>query len=162
GLGAAVARHLVATHGVTDLLLASRRGPHADGAADLRDELSALGATVTVAACDVSDRAAVAAMLDAIPQDRPPTAVVHAAALLDDGLVESLTPQRLRRVLAPKAVAAWHLHELTAGRELTAFVLFSSIAGIMDGTGQGNYAAANAALDALAQHRAAQGLPATS
>ncbi|MFF8845289.1 type I polyketide synthase [Streptomyces sp. NPDC015127] len=162
GLGALVARHLVVEHGVRHLLLAGRRGPAAPGAAELTSELTALGARVTVAACDVADRDALARLLAAVPADHPLTGVIHAAGVLDDALVTSLTPGQLDRVLGPKADAAWALHELTEDLPLDAFVLFSSVAGLLDPLGQGNYAAANAFLDALARHRRSQGLPATS
>ncbi|MGC0328984.1 acyl transferase domain-containing protein/acyl carrier protein [Streptomyces sp. SAI-170] len=161
-LGAAVARHLVHTHGVRHLLLASRRGPDAPGAAALRDELTAAGATVTAAACDIADRTALAALLDQVPADRPLRGVVHAAGVLDDGVITSLTPERVEAVLRPKVDAALNLHELTAERDLTAFVLFSSAAGVLGSPGQGAYAAANAFLDALAARRRAAGLPGTS
>ncbi|MFJ1709421.1 type I polyketide synthase, partial [Kitasatospora sp. NPDC088346] len=157
-LGSTVARHLVAEYGVRHLLLAGRRGPQAPGADDLTDELTALGATVTLAACDLTDREAVAALLTGIPAGRPLTAVVHAAGDLDDGVVTALTPGRVDTVLAPKAEAAQHLHGLTRELPLAAFVLFSSAAGVFGGPGQANYAAANAHLDALAQHRRARGL----
>ncbi|WP_446592266.1 SDR family NAD(P)-dependent oxidoreductase, partial [Streptomyces sp. LARHCF249] len=162
GLGALVARHLVAGHGVRHLLLAGRRGADAPGAAELMDELQELGAQVAVAVCDVSDRHALAALLAAVDPDHPLCGVVHAAGVLDDAVITSLTPERVSGVLAPKADAAWHLHELTEGLGLTAFVLFSSIAGTLGSTGQGNYAAANAFLDALAADRRATGLAATS
>ncbi|MGW2995281.1 SDR family NAD(P)-dependent oxidoreductase, partial [Streptomyces sp. NPDC001193] len=157
-LGGLVARHLVTGHGVRDLLLVSRRGDQAPGAAQLRAELAELGAQVAFAACDVADREAVAALV----AEEPFTAVVHLAGVLDDGVIESLTPQRMDTVLRPKVDAALHLHELTADRELTAFVLFSSAAGVLGNAGQGNYSAANAFLDALAAHRRANGLAAQS
>ncbi len=162
GLGALIARHLVAEHGARRLLLVSRSGSEAAGAAEFRDELEAQGAAVEIAACDVSKRADLAALLGAIPAAHPLGAVIHSAAVLDDGVLESQDGERLARVMAPKASAAWHLHELTAELDLSHFVLFSSAAGLLGNPGQAGYAAANAFLDALAERRRAEGLPALS
>ncbi|WP_327045448.1 SDR family NAD(P)-dependent oxidoreductase [Microbispora sp. NBC_01189] len=162
GLGAVIARHLVAEHGVRSLLLAGRRGPAARGAAELAGELRALGAEVSVAACDVSDRAAVAALLAGVPRGRPLTGVVHAAGVAENALINTITPADVDLSLRAKADGAWHLHELTAGLDLSAFVLVSSAGGQVLAAGQAGYAAANVFLDALAVHRTAAGLPATS
>jgi polyene macrolide polyketide synthase len=161
-LGALLARHLVLEHGVSHLLLASRRGADAPGAFELRVELEALGAEVKLAACDVAERSELEQLLAGIATEWPLAGVVHAAGLIDDGVIGSLTAERLERPLRAKADAAWHLHELTERLPLRAFVLFSSAAGVLGGPGQGNYAAANAFLDALAGHRRARGLAGTS
>jgi acyl transferase domain-containing protein/acyl carrier protein len=161
-LGALLARHLVNNHAVVSLLLTSRRGSRAPGAEQLAAELRELGARVEICACDVSDREQLSRLLDSVPSEYPLCAVMHAAGILDDGMIDSLTPERVSRVFAPKADAAWHLHELTDELDLSAFVLFSSSTSIFGGPGQANYAAANAFLDSLAVHRRALGLPGTS
>ncbi|WP_459802094.1 type I polyketide synthase [Herbidospora sp. RD11066] len=152
----------LAGRGVRDLLLVGRRGENAPGAGALRDRLAELGARVTFAAADVGDRAALERVLAGIPADRPLTAVFHAAADLDDGLIDTLTPERAERVLRVKAGGARHLHDLTRDLDLTAFVLFSSVSGVCGLPGQGNYAPGNAYLDALAARRRAEGKPATA
>ncbi|MFD3701224.1 SDR family NAD(P)-dependent oxidoreductase, partial [Streptomyces sp. NPDC058646] len=161
-LGGLAARLLVSEHRVRHLLLVSRRGADAPGAGELRAELAELGAAVTFAACDVSDRDALAAVLAGIPAERPLIGIVHTAGVMNNGLVSDLTPERLGAVLAPKADAAWHLHELTRHLDLSAFVLFSSSVAVIGNPGQADYAAANAFLDGLAGHRAARGHAATS
>ncbi|BCB74395.1 hypothetical protein Pflav_008050 [Phytohabitans flavus] len=162
GLGAAVARHLVAARGVRHLVLVSRSGPAAEGAQQLGEELTALGAQVSVAACDAADRDALAAVLAGIPAAHPLTAVVHAAGVRADGLVEGQSPDQIEPVLRSKVDAAWHLHELTRDKDLSAFVLFSASSGLLGTAGEAGWAAANAGLDALAGLRRQQGLPAVS
>ncbi|MBH5338033.1 SDR family NAD(P)-dependent oxidoreductase [Streptomyces pactum] len=157
-LGRALARHLVTAWGARHLLLTTRRGPAADGAQEFHDELRALGAEVTVAACDVADRDALAALLGSL--DRPLGMVVHAAGVLADGVLAAQTPERTDRVLAPKVDGTLHLDELTRDQPLSAFVVFSSVAGTLGGAGQAGYSAANAALDALVRRRRTAGLPA--
>ena len=162
GLGGLLARHLVVEHQVSHLLLIGRRGLETEGAQELKSELEELGGQVTVAACDVADREQLKLLLGSIPNEYPLSAVVHAAGVFDNVIVDSLTPAKIDRVLAPKLDAGLNLHELTEHSDLEAFVLFSSMAGIFGGPGQGNYAAGNAFLDALAAHRRSRGLVATS
>ncbi|WP_186777221.1 type I polyketide synthase [Streptomyces salinarius] len=162
-LGARVARTLAGA-GAGHLILTTAPGTTgASEAADLTAELRAAGAKVTLVPCDLVDRAAVAAVLDAVPADAPLTAVVHTAGSREEATLGSLTPEHLERAVRERATGAWHLHELTADRDLTAFVLFSSVAARFGaGLGLGSYAAAAAHLDALAAHRAGLGLPVTA
>ncbi|WSY37816.1 SDR family NAD(P)-dependent oxidoreductase [Embleya sp. NBC_00888] len=162
-LGGLLARHLVTEHGARHLVLAGRAGERAPGAAALRAELRGLGAVhVEIAACDVADRAQLAEVLARVPVAHPLTAVVHAAGVVEDGVVTSPTADRLRRVLRPKIDGAVNLHRLTADADLAVFALYSSAAGVFGGAGQGGYAAANTFLDALAHHRRAGGRPGVS
>ncbi|WUN29645.1 SDR family NAD(P)-dependent oxidoreductase [Kitasatospora sp. NBC_00315] len=158
GVGGVLARRLVAEHGAGAVVLASRRGAAAGGVAELVADLESAGAVVRVVACDVSDRAAVAGLVASVPEGFELRGVVHAAGVLDDGVVGSLTPERIDRVLAAKADAAWFLHEATADAPLELFSVVSSLSGVLGAPGQANYAAANAFLDALAVHRRARGL----
>ena len=160
--GSTLARHLVTQHGVQNLVLLSRRGPDAAGSAELIAELEAAGAQVRVVACDAADRAALAGVIADIPVQHRLSGVIHAAGVLDDAVVTSLTPERIDAVLRAKVDAAWNLHELTRNLNVSAFVMFSSMAGLVGSSGQGNYAAANSFLDGLAAHRRAHGLPAIS
>ncbi|WP_156765174.1 beta-ketoacyl reductase, partial [Mycobacterium sp. 1245852.3] len=160
--GSAVARHLVERHRVPHVMLVSRSGDRADGMTELAAELRDAGASVSVVACDVGDRAAVAALVAQVPARYPLRSVFHAAGVLDDAVIASLTAARMDTVLRAKVDGAWHLHELTRDLDLSAFVAFSSMAGIVGAPGQGNYAAANNFLDALAAHRHAHGLPGLS
>ena len=162
GIGKLLARHLVVEHGVRSLVLAGRRGPTTEGAEELERELLGLGARVTVAACDVSDRQALAALIENVPKEYPLRGIVHSAVVLDDGVIGSLTPERIDRVLSAKVDGTVHLHELTKHMDLSAFVLFSSAVGTVGSAGQANYAAANAFLDAFAAHRRSMGLPGLS
>ncbi|WP_158888013.1 type I polyketide synthase [Amycolatopsis anabasis] len=159
GLGRLLARHLVTEHGVRRLLLTSRRGQDTEG---LVGELTALGAQVTLAACDAADRDALAELLGRIPADHPLRAVIHVAGVFDDAVLTSLRPEQVDRVFRAKVDAVVNLHELTARSELSLFTVYSSITGTLGGPGVANYAAANAFLDAFAGHRRARGLPAQS
>ncbi|ORB44013.1 type I polyketide synthase [Mycobacterium paraseoulense] len=160
--GSTLARHLVTQHGVQNLVLLSRSGPDAPGSAELIAELREAGARVRAVACDAADRAALASVIDDIPASHPLTGVIHAAGVLDDAVLTSLTPERVDAVLRAKVDAAWNLHELTRELDLSVFVMFSSMAGLVGSSGQANYAAANSFLDGLAAHRRAHGLPAIS
>nr|AWW87422.1 type I polyketide synthase [Streptomyces sp.] len=162
GLGALVARHLVAAHDVRHLLLISRSGPEAPGAAELAEELTEAGAQVTIAACDAADREALAAVLATIPAEHPLTSVVHTAGVLDDAIMTALTLDQIDYVFRPKVDAVLNLHRLTRDADLSSFLLYSSVAGHLAGFGSGSYSAANAFVDAFAAHRRASGLPAVS
>ncbi|MFD8803818.1 SDR family NAD(P)-dependent oxidoreductase, partial [Streptomyces atroolivaceus] len=161
-LGRRFARHLAARHGVRHILLTSRRGPKAPGTDELVAELAALGARATVVACDTGDAAAVRRLVSTVEPEHPLTAVVHTAGVLDDGTIESMTPERLDTVARPKQDAAWHLTDAVRHLDLAAFVMFSSFAGIVGNAGQSNYAATNSFLDGLAAYHRANGLPGVS
>ncbi|MFF5720923.1 SDR family NAD(P)-dependent oxidoreductase [Streptomyces buecherae] len=162
GLGALLAQHLVDTHDVRHLLLISRSGPKALGAAELAERLTEAGAQVTIAACDAADREALAAVLAAIPAEHPLTSVVHTAGVLDDAVMTALTLDQIDYVFRPKVDAVLNLHRLTRDTNLSSFLLYSSVAGHLAGFGSGSYSAANAFVDAFAAHRRASGLPAAS
>ncbi|WP_449353750.1 type I polyketide synthase [Streptomyces malaysiensis] len=161
-LGALTARHLITHHGARHLLLISRQGPDAPGATELATELTELGATVHITACDTADRHHLTTTLANIPPDHPLTAIIHTAGTLDDGTLTTLTPERLNTVFRPKIDAITHLHDLTHDHDLAAFVVYSSATGTLGTPGQANYAAANTYVDALIHQRHAAGLPATS
>jgi len=160
--GSAVAHHLVTHYRAAHVMLVSRSGLQADGVAELVAQLQEAGAQVSVMARDVADREALAGLLDHVPAHYPLRAVIHAAGVLDDGLISSLTVDRMDTVLRTKVDGAWNLHELTRDMDLSAFVVFSSMAGIVGTPGQGNYAAANSFLDGLIGYRRRRGLPGLS
>jgi pimaricinolide synthase PimS1 len=159
-LGATIARHLVTHHQARRLLLISRRGPDAPGASELANELQAHDATVQIARCDVTDRDALANLINTIPNENPLHTIIHAAGALNDKVLDSLTQTDLHQVLAPKITGAWHLHQLTTNHPITTFTLFSAAASTLGAAAQANYAAANTFLDTLAAHRHAHDLPA--
>ncbi|HEY1971662.1 MAG TPA: SDR family NAD(P)-dependent oxidoreductase, partial [Pseudonocardia sp.] len=161
-LGGLVARDLVSSGRAERVELLSRRGAEGSGLGTVAAELAGLGATTRVTACDAADRDSLGAVIAAVPAETPLRTVIHAAGVLDDGIIESLTPSRVEAVMRPKVDGAWNLHALTENLELDDFVLFSSMAGIWGNAGQGNYAAANSFLDALAARRVRAGLPAIS
>jgi acyl transferase domain-containing protein/NADPH-dependent curcumin reductase CurA/acyl carrier protein len=160
-LGFQVARWLV-DRGVKHLVLTSRRGLSTPGAREAVAGLEALGAIVATPVVDVTDREALAAMLAQIPAEHPLRGIVHAAGVLDDGMLSAQSAERFAHVMSPKVLGASNLDTLTRGSDLDFFVLFSSAAGTFGSAGQGPYAAANAFLDALAARRRAHGLPAQS
>ncbi|MET7774142.1 type I polyketide synthase, partial [Nocardia sp. NPDC005366] len=162
GLGALVAGKLVEVHGVRDLVLTSRRGVDAPGAAAVVDELRSAGARVRVVACDIADGDAVRDLVSGITAAGRLTGVVHAAGVIDDGVIESLTTDRLRTVMAPKVDGGWNLHHATQDLELPLFAVFSSIVGTLGMPGQANYAAGNRFLDGLISYRRARGLSGVS
>ncbi|MET7774140.1 type I polyketide synthase [Nocardia sp. NPDC005366] len=162
GLGAVLAQHLVDAHGVRDLVLTSRSGPGTPEVGALVQRLRSAGARVRVESCDVADRAAVGDLVSRILASGRLAGVVHAAGLLDDGVIGSLNADRLRTVLAPKVDGGWNLHEATAGLDLSLFAVFSSIAGVLGTAGQANYAAGNRFLDGLVSYRRSRGLPGVS
>ncbi|MFE5475614.1 SDR family NAD(P)-dependent oxidoreductase [Nocardia sp. NPDC056541] len=162
GLGGRLAEHLVAECGVRHLVLTSRRGPAALGVGELASRLSELGARVEVVACDMANPAAVRSLVAGIDRSHPLTAVVQVAGVVDDAVFSSQTPGHVERALLPKVDATWNLHEATRDLPLDAFVMYSSVAGVLGSPGQANYAAANAFLDGLAHHRQRLGLPATA
>jgi polyketide synthase 12 len=162
GIGRYLATWLATHHGVKDLVLTSRSGLKSAEAKAFVSELAEHGATATVVACDAADPKALAEVMATFTPERPLRGVVHAAGVLDDGILTALNRERMDTVFSPKVDGAWHLHKLTQDMELDFFVMFSSISGAMGTPGQGNYAAANTFLDALAYHRRARGLPATA
>ncbi|MDG4533493.1 type I polyketide synthase [Streptomyces sp. AV19] len=157
-LGRLMVRHLVTAHGIRHVVVVSRSGSTGDGVTEFAEELRAEGAELLVIAGDAADRAVLEGALASIPAERPLTAVVHMAGVLDDGVLTSLTPERADHVLRPKADAAWHLHELTAGTDVP-LVVFSSLSSVLGPAGQGSYAAANAFVDALVERRRGAGAP---
>ncbi|MEW2087583.1 SDR family NAD(P)-dependent oxidoreductase, partial [Streptomyces sp. NPDC005283] len=162
-LGQLLAHHLVGEHGVRHLVLTSRRGPDAPGADDLVRELRAAGAeTVQVVSCDLAERDQVAAVLSSPAPEHPWTGVFHLAGVVDDAMLADQDAERFDRVLAPKVAGAAHLRELTEEAGLGAFVLFSSLSGVLGGPGQSSYASANAYLDAMAARMRRAGRAATS
>jgi len=161
-LGLLFAAHLVEQHGVRHLMLVSRSGSSSPAVANLIESVWPFGVEVELVACDTSNREALATVIASIPENRPLSAVVHAAGVLDDALVSRMTADQLSAVMRPKIDAAWNLHELTVDVPLDAFVLFSSISGLWGGPGQANYAAGNAFLDALACERRRLSLVGTS
>ncbi|KAK8106744.1 hypothetical protein PG999_010103 [Apiospora kogelbergensis] len=162
GIGQHVAKWLASTHGIRDIVLVSRRGMETPTASQFVDELAKLGAVATVVAADIADVQKAQSIIESFDEGRPLRGVIHAAGLLNDGILMSLTPERCAALCRPKVDGAWHLHQLTKGLDLDAFVLFSSISGTVGTPGQGSYAAANTFLDALAQLRHTEGLPGTS
>ncbi|MER5303986.1 type I polyketide synthase [Streptomyces lasiicapitis] len=156
-LGRLVVRHLAESHGVRNVVVVSRSGESGAGAAEFVKELRAEGTDIRVVTGDVSERAELEGVLGSIPAEHPLTAVVHLAGVLDDGVLQAQTPERVDRVLRPKADGAWHLHELTGAD--VAFVAFSSVSSVLGSAGQAGYAAANAFVDALVARRRAAGLP---
>ncbi|KAK4182661.1 hypothetical protein QBC35DRAFT_444796 [Podospora australis] len=161
-IGARVARWLVTTHHVRDLILTSRLGMETPGAATLVDELSSFNVKVTVIAGDIGNPETVRSIMSTFNQDRPLRGVIHAAGVSDSGILSTMTPERCQTTIVPKAYGAWLLHEAIKNMDLDLFVMFSSISGVMGLPGLANYAAANTFLDALAHMRRANGLPATS